>query len=323
MNIDFLQYFVDPATHEPLVLEDAVYENEDIISGRLRSASNSYPIINGIPRFVPVEKNYAKSFGYQWNKWKRIQFDSENTGNKMAGYTKMMWEKISDMENDETSLQGKIVLDIGCGPGRFIEIARKKGAKVIGLDYSSAVEAARENFKSDPGTCIIQADALKLPIASGILDAAYTIGVLHHTPDPKAAVGEATRALKKDGWFSISVYAKGGYYDKAFVQAWRKLFNFLWPVFKQYPPLIYTYVVMILFWPIGRAVPFLGKLIRQMFPYVNLPNWRWSMLDTFDSLTPSYQSAHESYEVFRWFKDNGFTKIEPTDWSFTAYKGVK
>lgn len=324
MNIEFLKFFIDPATGESLTLEDAVYEQNDIISGKLKSSSNTYEIVNGIPRFIPMEKkNYAKSFGYQWNKWKRIQFDSENKGTKMEGYTKMMWEKICDLANDTDMLHNKLILDIGCGPGRFIEAARTKGAKVIGLDYSSAVEAGRENFKDDPDTCIIQADALKLPIAPNVLDGAYTIGVLHHTPDPKKGVEQATIALKDGGWFAVSVYAKGGYYDKIFVQAWRKLFNFLWPVFKHYPALLYTYTVMVLFWPIGRVIPFLGKIIRQAFPYVNLPNWRWAMLDTFDSLTPSYQSAHESYEVFRWFKDNGYKKIEPVDWSFTAYKGVK
>ena len=70
MHKKFLPFFIDPLTKEQLELQDAVYENEDIISGRLRSASNTYEIINGIPRFVPAgKKNYAKSFGYQWNKW--------------------------------------------------------------------------------------------------------------------------------------------------------------------------------------------------------------------------------------------------------------
>lgn len=321
MQRKFLPLLMDPVSGEPLELVGEVAEKDEIISGQLKSASNSYEIINGIPRFVTTgKKNYASTFGYQWNKWKRVQFDSANKGRKMEGYTTNMWEKICGVDA-QSRFDGQFLLDVGCGPGRFIEVAREKGAMVIGIDYSDAVEAARENFKNDENVCIIQGDALKLPIVPKIIDNAYSIGVLHHTPAPAAGVIEARRVLRENGWFAIAVYAKGGHYDKLSVQAWRKLFNFLWPVFRQYPPLLYTYFVTGLFWPIGRVIPILGKLIRQVFPYVNLPDWKWAVLDTFDSLTPSYQSAHESYEVYRWFKDNHYKNIEPTDWSFTAYKG--
>lgn len=322
MHQKFLKYLVDPATGEKLELKDEVIVNEDILTGTLISTSNSYKIMNGIPRFVvSEEKDYTKSFGYQWNKWRRIQFDDANKGKPMEGYTKMMWEKICGAAANER-FDGKVILDIGCGPGRFLDIALTKGAMVIGIDYSNAVEPARENF-SHPDVCILQADALKLPIATGVLDASYSIGVLHHTPDPSRGVAEAYRVLKNDGWFAISVYAKGGYYDKAIVQAWRKFFNLLWPVFKHYPPLIYSHVVVSLFRPVARLIPFLGKVIRAVFPFVNLADHQWSVLDTFDSLTPSYQSAHESFEVFSWYKKNKFSAIEPTDWGFTGYKGVK
>ena len=82
-------------------------------------------------------------------------------------------------------------------------------------------------------------------------------------------------------------------------------------------------MVVGLFRPVARVIPFLGKIIRAIFPFVNLADHKWSVLDTFDSLTPSYQSAHESFEVFSWFKKNKFKAIEPTDWGFTGYKGVK
>ncbi len=48
---------------------------------------------------------------------------------------------------------------------------------------------------------------------------------------------------------------------------------------------------------------------------------RWSILDTFDSVTPSYQSAHEAYEVFQWLKTNGLVEIETSNWGFATYNG--
>ena len=55
-------------------------------------------------------------------------------------------------------LDGKVVAEFGCGPGRFLEVVRMKGGKAIGLDLSLAVEAAAENFKNDPDVLICQAD---------------------------------------------------------------------------------------------------------------------------------------------------------------------
>ena len=70
-------------------------------------------------------------------------------------------------------------------------------------------------------------------------------------------------------------------------------------------------------------MPLAGKAVRGMFPFANLPDRRWSLLDTFDSVTPAYQSAHFSYEVFTWLKQAGFSNIDPTNWGFTSFRAVK
>jgi ubiquinone/menaquinone biosynthesis C-methylase UbiE/uncharacterized protein YbaR (Trm112 family) len=321
MNRNFVDLLVDPFSHERLRLESPVFSTSDeIIEGYLIGNTNQYPIINGVPRFVQSE-NYTSSFGYQWNKWSKVQFDSENINGPMAGYTTKMWEEIM---NDLKELgPNSLVLDIGCGPGRFIEVALSKGAKVIGLDYSNAVNAAYKNFEGNPNVCIVQADALNMPFALETFDYIYTIGVLHHTPNPYKGVEEAYRVLKQSGVFGISVYGKAGYYDFPTVQLWRKLFNVLRPAFGNFPPLAYTYFVVNVFGPIRNLFPALGRFIKLFFPFISIPDKRWSILDTFDSITPSYQSAHESYEVFKWLEKCGFEDIKPSNWGFTSYTGKK
>lgn len=64
---------------------------------------------------------------------------------------------------------------------------------IIGIDYSSAVEAARQNFLHDDKVCILQANGLNLPLGSNAIDGTYSIGVLHHTPNPELGVREAFR----------------------------------------------------------------------------------------------------------------------------------
>ena len=326
MHISFVEYFIDPVTKEPLELEPTESRGEFIESGFLKSniGKNKYPIVRGIPRFVEYDsENYSNNFGYQWHKWPRLQFESDNIGKPMEGHTKRMWERITGIHNNDICLFNQIIVDIGCGSGRFIDVARSKGARVIGVDYSNAVEVAEDNFKYNPDVCICQADALELPLRSASIDGAFTIGVLHHTPNPEGGVNQAWSILRNGAWFAVCVYGKGGYYDFTTVYLWRRLFKALWPLLGHYPPLLYTYFTVFMFRPLAILLPPIGKAIRAFFPFVKLPDLNWSLLDTFDSVTPSYQSAHESYEVFSWMKKAGFSDIEPTNWGFTSYRGTK
>jgi len=71
MNLSFLKYLVDPKTGENLELLVKKEENGDVLEGELKSPSNTYLIVRGIPRFAGYSDNggYAESFGFEWNKW--------------------------------------------------------------------------------------------------------------------------------------------------------------------------------------------------------------------------------------------------------------
>ena len=66
MNSDF-SCLIDPDSNRSLQLCD----------GNLLGSSSgeSYPIVKGIPRFVP-QTNYAVAFGDQWNRFPKVQLDS-------------------------------------------------------------------------------------------------------------------------------------------------------------------------------------------------------------------------------------------------------
>ena len=70
-------------------------------------------------------------------------------------------------------------------------------------------------------------------------------------------------------------------------------------------------------------IPAVGSLIRGAFPFARYPDLRWSVVDTFDGVTPHYQSTHRSYEVYRWFLDAGLERVEPSDWGVTSYRGYR
>src|SRR5437867_2895771 len=108
MHPKFLSLLCCPETREHLELH-AVETQPDgrVLSGELVGPSGRrYPIVRGIPRFVDSER-YAASFGYEWGRWPRLQFDDQNVSRPMAGYTTRMWEKITAVTSAQ--VQGKTI----------------------------------------------------------------------------------------------------------------------------------------------------------------------------------------------------------------------
>lgn len=320
MYKNFLEILCDPKTGEDLVLEDAVLDGDNILEGKLISKSNTYFIKNSIPRFVEDE-GYSDNFGNQWKRWPKTQFESENIGKPMAGHTRDMFEKITEV--DSSFLRDKIILDLGAGTGRFVDLVKNNNI-VVSIDYSAAIDVLQDNFGGQTKKLLaVQADALMLPFKDNVFDFSYSIGVLHHTPDPGLGVKNIYRCLKENGEFAIALYGEGSYYDFPTITLWRNIFNFTWKIFGAIPPLLYTYIFVSIIWPIGKISRYASYPFRLFFPIANLPDIRWSYLDTFDSITPSYQSTHNAYQVQNFFIDAGFKEGRSTNWGSTSYKAKK
>ena len=100
------------------------------------------------------------------------------------------------------------MLDAGCGMGRYLRVAAEAGARVVGLDLSVAVVAARAMTADLPGVAVVRGDLLRPPFAPGRFDHIYALGVLDHTPDPRAAFLALARLLKPGGRIAIWVYPR-------------------------------------------------------------------------------------------------------------------
>lgn len=168
MHPKFLNILCCPRTGASLNLKvDEALADGSIGRGTLvtDSGEHSYPILKGIPRFVDKEV-YAQSFGYEWQKWSRVQFEAENVGGPMAGHTEKMFDATTGFS--ENVLKDKLVIEFGCGPGRFLDIVRRRGGIAVGLDMSMAVEPARQNFSGDTDVLIVQGDILNPPFKKGV-----------------------------------------------------------------------------------------------------------------------------------------------------------
>jgi SAM-dependent methyltransferase len=102
--------------------------------------------------------------------------------------------------------KGDKFLDIASGPGYVAAAAAKRGATVLGVDFSAAM--VRYAQQLHPRFDFREGDAEKLPFGSLLFDAAVmNFGILH-LGRPERALGEACRVLRAGGRFAFSVWAK-------------------------------------------------------------------------------------------------------------------
>ncbi|HEX8335673.1 MAG TPA: class I SAM-dependent methyltransferase [Pyrinomonadaceae bacterium] len=308
---------------------DEVFDDGSVRTGTLVCLGEgcTYPVVRGIPRFLS-EEFYADSFGYEWRRWSRVQFESENAGRRMAGHTREMFEAMTDFASDE--LENRVVVEFGCGPGRFLEIVRDRGGVAVGIDMSMAVESAKENFFGDPDVLIVQGDILRPPFKGASFDAGFTIGVLHHTPDPPAGLYQLARVVKAGGRVACHVYPKDDFYDYRSVAVYRRANRATRRLLGNKPALVYSYFSAYVLYhllsvlkrtPRGRALAAL--LEKNVLVNMNQPDPAWRVLNVFDAITPAYASTHTSEEVHSWFEWANCRDISRRPCGKTTFVGVK
>lgn len=327
MHIKFLEILRCPQTAQPLRLTEAVIANGLVARGSLVTAcGRRYPILRGVPRFVGGE-HYASSFGYEWSRWPRVQFESENVGRPMQGHTTRMWDRITGAA--EAEVRGRTIVEFGCGPGRFLDVVRRKGGVAVGMDLSRAVDAARRNFFGDGDVLIVQGDVAAPPFRQGAFDGAYSIGVLHHTPAPAEGLKALARVVRPGGWVAACVYPKGDFYDFPSVRQFRAIHRRLSRDFGYAPALAYAHVAAYGFAPAFRWLKRMGlrrlvsRVEREWLVSLYLKDARWRVLDTFDAVTPQIASTHTAAEVADWMAAAGCEGVRPTPWCPTSVCGVR
>jgi SAM-dependent methyltransferase len=305
--------------------EASELENE-ITAGRLACPSgHSFVIEDSIPRFVPPD-NYAVNFGLQWNQFRKTQLDS-HSGHPIS---RDRFLAFTGWTPDQ--LAGKRVLDVGCGAGRFAEIALSCGAHVVALDYSAAVDACWANHQDKSNLLgVLQADIYHLPLAPAQFDFVYCLGVLQHTPDVRAAFMALPPQLKASGQLAVDLYPK-------------KWLNYLWPrywirpITKRIAPerlfrmvqFMVTYLLPVSV-VLGRT-PLVGRKLRHLIPLSNydgiLPLNReqlreWATLDTFDMLAPAHDHPQTSAALTSWFHDAGLQGVRVFRLGFLVGRGSR
>lgn len=299
MHLDLVDRLAEPGTGAALRLEADEQSGDWVETGRLVTDSGrSYPIVRGIPRFVEGE-NYSETFGWQWNRFRRTQLDSQNGG------TFSRDRFFDETEWSPEQLRGHWVLDAGSGAGRFAEITVETGCRLVCLDYSSAIDAARETLSGRDNVDLVQGSILEPPFKAESFDYVYCIGVAQHTPSPETATEQVVRLTRRGGAYAMTIYAR---------RPWTKLNAkyLIRPITKHLPQEVLLKgirgVMPVVFPVADRAfkIPVLGRIFQHTWPVAVYPDklglsdedrFEESVLDTLDMLSPAHDHPMTAAEV--------------------------
>lgn len=250
-----------------------------------------------------ADQDRTKStYALQWNRYRIIRPDEDRaTFRNHTGLT-------------PHDLAGTVVLDAGCGMGRYLRVAAESpAALIVGLDLSLAVTAASDATRDHPQVAVVQGDLSRPPFPGGVFDHIYSLGVIDHTPNPEATFRSLAALLKPGGRIVVWVYPRENPLVELVMNAQR---------------LVSTRLPLALLEPLCRMMAPMGALKRRLTtsrirPIERLgvalhvatigvsmhPDPEVRICDTLDWYAPQYLSRHAPEDVIAWFHRAGLDQI--------------
>lgn len=187
------------------------------LTGVLQRDLSDFARKHGLPHHVTTARPEAaeqaktnETFSDKWRRFKNYGFESAHKDFLFDWYRKKFgFDRVEDLE---TFYRGRRRI-LECGPGsgfntRFM--AENTDGEVFALDISDAAFTTFGNTRDLANCTVVQADLMTTPFADGTFDFIIADGVLHHTPDTRAAVEALYRKLAPGGQFFFYVYKKMG-----------------------------------------------------------------------------------------------------------------
>jgi len=290
-------------------------KNENIISNGFLKCDNCNDQHLISDDIIFIDKNLndkstvyqSKIYSYWWN-------ESHND----LVYNKSSTEKIffSTLSLNLNDFNDKIILDAGCGNGRFSDLISEANPKLLVItDVSDGIFEAKNKIKNRISNLIaIKGDINQIPFKEEVFDIIYSWGVIHHTPRPRFTFDNISKLCKLNGKLGIYVYKQNPDYSH------NNMYLRLLFILRQYLlilPLRFISQflseknVIKLFTPIH----FIEKLFNCGIVgcHSNQSNNKFEKKNYFriviDRFKTKYASEHQEYEIINWFKQNKFNDL--------------
>jgi SAM-dependent methyltransferase len=306
-----LEFLACPRCAGALRSEPTRTNGEEVLEGtlRCRGCAAAYAIRGGIPRMVPDtltarERATSRAFGVQWKMLAAL-----------SGVFRAEFQSYLD-PLPVSDVQGLAVLDAGCGMGKFSFAAAESGARaVIALDLSESVEVAYGNLRALPNAHVVQGSIYQLPFRAGAFDFAFSIGVLHHTPDPEKSFQQLVPLVRPGGRLFVWVYALEGneffvrWLDPLRAAVFSRLPSWINRVAASALALPLWAVIQLVYVPLGGRAVVLRLPYAEYFLYFSRLGLGTFWGTVYDKLAPPISFYLTRDEVRRWMEGAGLTEL--------------
>jgi SAM-dependent methyltransferase len=198
----------------------------------------------------------------------------------------------------------QIVIDAGCGNGRYINIVNSTCSSrprlIIGIELSDNAFLAAENCSAFDNVVILKMDLNILPsILRQPVDYIYSIGVLHHTPDAERGFHMLAQCVKTGGFLSVYLYGKGNWVLWRVNSFLRNRLMRHWP-----PRLVYWLCILVAIPCQVFKIKLVGWYIKDLVTRVIFVSD--NVHNMFDAYTAGWTSWHERQQVIGWYRQEGY-----------------
>lgn len=285
-----------------------------IIDLKMRPANAGGTIKDGVLQCEG--EDYTDNFGWQWTQFSSTQNDSAN------GDTLSRDRLLLSLGLKAEDLQGKLVLEVGCGSGRFTEQLIAAGAIVCALDASAAVYVNARQNACDRAKFVL-ASVYSIPFEPRQFDIVLCLGVLQHTPSRRRTINALAEQVRPGGLLCVDSYR---FTLRRLTPSYlmRPLFSYLPP--RALRSLAHGYVDC--WWPFrkifrskwSRGAAWLLSPIAPVLYYWSVSTNRaddflkeWAYLETHDFLSPKHDVPQTLGSLRRLASGTGLKNIEVID----------
>ena len=316
MKREALDFLACPHCAAELQVSADELQGDDIRSGHLRCASGcgNYPVLEGVPCLLPElvrrdhprtewQEHTRRSFGAQWQMY---EYGNTTWGITVEERIRVVLHELCWNESD---LAGKVILDAGCGNGTLSKALADRGATVVALDLSKSVFRAQSSCRS-PRLHFVQGNLFFPPLKANALDAIYSCGVFHHTPDTRRCFDALVRMLKweHDARYFVWLYSERSWLFNMTVEPLMRVTRrmpswLLVPTCRMLSPLVEAG---------SRVMTALGTV--EFAPR----NLRDRAVQLHDLLSPPFVWYHSFDQARGWAVQQGFRTVTRTPYSVAA-----
>lgn len=271
-----------------------------------------------------VDPRTVEGFGHEWSQFDQSELDESELDSLFDQYFSVFpWDEVPP---------AAVGMDVGCGSGRWAQKVAPRVQELHCIDASeSALAVARVNLADYDSCRFHHASVEGMPLEDGSMDFGYSLGVLHHIPDPQGGLAACARKLKPGAPFLVYLYYAFDNRPVWFRALWQ-LTDLARRVISRLPMrakfVVTGCVALLVYLPLARLARFAEKLGLRVdlvpLAYYRDRTFYTMRTDALDRFGTRLEKRFRADEVREMMVVSGFERIQfspdPPHWCAIGYR---